>query len=79
MYNKKNFFLVISFLFSLQLATSQNNTNSPYTRFGYGDISETNSGEHRAMGGVSIGSRSHFTINPVTPGFNCKPKLLDCL
>jgi hypothetical protein len=67
MYNKKNFFLVVSFLFSLQLATSQNNTNSPYTRFGYGDISETNSGENRAMGGVSIGSRSHFTINPVNP------------
>lgn len=52
---------------SLQFVVAQNNINSPYTRYGYGDISETNSGEQRALGGVAIGSRSHSYINTVNP------------
>jgi hypothetical protein len=67
MYKNKIFFLVISSLFIIQFANSQNNTNSPYTRFGYGDLSDTNSGEQRAMGGVSIGARSNQSINSVNP------------
>lgn len=67
MYKNKVLFPVILLLFVAQVATSQNNTNSPYTRFGYGDISDNNSGEQRAMGGVSIGSRSHYGINTVNP------------
>jgi hypothetical protein len=50
-----------------QVAVGQNNTNSPYTRFGYGEISDNNSGDQRAMGGVSIGSRSKNSINTVNP------------
>lgn len=67
MYKNKLFLFLLSSLFFIQLANSQNNTNSPYTRFGYGDISDTNSGEQRAMGGVSIGSRSNQSINTVNP------------
>jgi len=67
MYKNKVFLLVLSVFLFVQFAKSQNNTNSPYTRFGYGDISDNNSGEQRAMGGVSIGSRSHFSINNVNP------------
>jgi len=67
MYKNKVFLLVLSAFFFAQFANSQNNTNSPYTRFGYGDISDNNSGEQRAMGGVSLGSRSHFSINNVNP------------
>jgi hypothetical protein len=67
MYKNKVFLLVISVIVFSQFSTSQNNTNSPYTRFGYGDISDNNTGEQRAMGGVSIGSRSHFSINNVNP------------
>jgi len=67
MYKNKVFLLVISALIFSQFSTSQNNTNSPYTRFGYGDISDNNTGEQRAMGGASIGSRSHFSINNVNP------------
>lgn len=67
MYKNKIFLLVFSLFTFAQLTSSQNNTNSPYTRFGYGDISETNSGEQRAMGGVAIGSRSRFGINTVNP------------
>lgn len=67
MYKNKLFLLVLSSFLFIQLSKSQNNTNSPYTRFGYGDISDTNNGEQRAMGGVSIGSRSNSSINTVNP------------
>lgn len=67
MYKNKIFLLVLTSIILAQFAISQNNTNSPYTRFGYGDISETLSGEQRAMGGVSIGSRSNYIINNVNP------------
>lgn len=67
MYKNKIFLLVISSLFLVQIANSQNNTNSPYTRFGFGDLSDTNSGEQRAMGGVSIGARASQNINTVNP------------
>jgi hypothetical protein len=67
MYKNKFFHLVFIALVCVQFATSQNNTNSPFTRFGYGDINETTSGDQRAMGGISLGARSHFNINTVNP------------
>ncbi len=67
MYKNKLFAIVLSIFLFAQLAQSQNNTNSPYTRFGFGDISDTNNGEQRAMGGVSIGSRINSSINTVNP------------
>mgnify|MGYP003623855624 CR=1 FL=1 len=45
----------------------QNNTNSPYTRFGYGQLADRSFGAGRAMGGVGIGLRSSKQINPMTP------------
>ncbi|MDD3320689.1 MAG: hypothetical protein PHS59_04510 [Paludibacter sp.] len=72
MYKNKIFLLVISSLFLIQLANSQNNTNSPYTRFGFGELNDANSGEQRAMGGVSIGARSNYNINTVNPAsYSC--------
>ncbi|MDD4992731.1 MAG: hypothetical protein PHR83_10895 [Paludibacter sp.] len=67
MYKNKVSLLVLSLLFLAQFAVAQNNTNSPYTRFGFGDISDTNAGEQRAMGGVAIGSRANYSINTVNP------------
>lgn len=67
MNKNKTFLLVLALLLITQFSISQNNTNSPYTRFGYGDISDNNSGEQRAMGGVSIGQRSSVGINVVNP------------
>lgn len=67
MYKNKPLLLVFASLIFFQFANSQNNTNSPYTRFGYGDISDTNNGEQRAMGGVAIGSRSNASINTINP------------
>ena len=67
MFKIKTLILGFVLLIITQLSYSQNNTNSPYTRFGYGDISDSNSGEQRAMGGLSIGARSKYGINTVNP------------
>ncbi len=32
------------------MAIAQNNTNSPYTRYGYGDLSDQSFGNSKAMG-----------------------------
>jgi hypothetical protein len=72
MYKNKLIVLALITLLFSQFAIGQNNTNSPYTRFGYGDISDTNNGEQRAMGGISIGSRLNTSINPVNPAsYSC--------
>jgi hypothetical protein len=67
MYKNKLLLLVLASIIFAQFTNGQNNTNSPYTRFGYGDISDQNNGEQRAMGGVAIGSRSNTSINTVNP------------
>ncbi len=64
----KQIFFVFVFLSSVSLSVlSQNNTNSPYTRFGYGEISDANSGDQKAMGGTALGARLKNGINPVNP------------
>lgn len=67
MFKNKSFLLVLFVLVLSQYTVAQNNTNSPYTRFGYGDLNDSNSGEQRAMGGVALGSRSNKYINNVNP------------
>lgn len=67
MYKNKIFLLLLSSLFFIQIANTQNNTNSPFTRFGLGELSDNNAGEQRAMGGVAIGARSDKSINVVNP------------
>ena len=48
-------------------AMAQNGTNSPYTRYGYGDLANRSFGAGRSMGGVGIGLRSTKQINPMNP------------
>jgi hypothetical protein len=67
MYKNKLLLLVLASIIFAQFTNGQNNTNSPFTRFGYGEISDTNNGEQRALGGVAIGSRSNTSINTVNP------------
>jgi len=67
MYKNKLLLLVLASIIFAQFTNGQNNTNSPYTQFGYGDISSQNNGEQRAMGGVGIGSRSNYSINTLNP------------
>lgn len=67
MLNHKVLFFIFPTLMMIQLSYSQNNTNSPYTRFGYGEINDNHNGEQRAMGGVAMGVRSSASINSVNP------------
>lgn len=48
-------------------ATAQNNTSSPYTRYGYGDVMDPGYGQNTAMGGLSVGLRSMNFTNPGNP------------
>ena len=44
-----------------------NNTSSPYSRFGLGDISPYGFGRSAAMGGATLGSRHALQINSANP------------
>ena len=46
---------------------AQNNTNSPYTRYGYGQLQDQGFSVSQSMGGISYGLRSNATINPGNP------------
>lgn len=65
---KINKLLIASILILTQLSlAAQNNTNSPYTRFGYGELADRSFGAGRAMGGIGFGLRSPKQINPMNP------------
>lgn len=77
---KINKVLITSFLILTQLSLlslqAQNNTNSPYTRFGYGDLADRSFGAGRAMGGIGYGLRSPKQINPMNPAsYSCMDSL----
>lgn len=49
------------------LTTAQNNTNSPYTRYGFGQLSDQSFGNSKAMGGIAYGLRNGSHINASNP------------
>jgi len=58
--------LLLLVIFSDALS-AQNNTNSPYTRYGYGALSDPISSNSRAMGGIGIGLRDKYHVNISNP------------
>ncbi len=46
---------------------AQNNTSSPYSRFGYGELANPHFGKSSAMGGTGIGVRAQNSINNLNP------------
>lgn len=63
-------------VFTQLISWAQNNTNSPYTRFGYGELADRSFGAGRAMGGVGYGLRSSKQINPLNPAsYSCMDSL----
>ena len=48
-------------------AIAQNNTNSPYTRYGYGQLADQGSGNSKGMGGVAYGLRDKYQVNFANP------------
>lgn len=49
------------------VAFAQNNTNSPYTRYGYGQLADPGSGNSKAMGGIAYGLRDKYQVNFANP------------
>lgn len=48
-------------------ATAQNNTNSPYTRYGLGQLVDQSFSRSKAMGGTAYSLRDKVQINPLNP------------
>lgn len=48
-------------------AMAQTGSNSPYTRYGFGELSDQNFGNSKAMGGLAYGLRNGFQINAANP------------
>ena len=46
---------------------AQTSTNSPYTRYGFGQLSDQNFGNSVAMGGISYGLRNGLQVNASNP------------
>lgn len=59
--------LVLLLVILSGMAVAQNNTNSPYTRYGYGQLADQGSGNSKAMGGIAYGLRDKHQINFVNP------------
>jgi len=49
------------------IAFAQNSTNSPYSRYGYGNLADKAFISQRGMGGIGIGLRNSQMINPMNP------------
>ncbi len=52
---------------SFTTAAAQSSTNSPYTRYGLGDLSDRGFANNAAMGGIGYGLRSNGQINLTNP------------
>lgn len=67
MQNKHFIPLCLFLLASVALSTAQTSTDSPYSRFGYGQLSDAAFGSSRSLGGAAIGLRRNDQINPFNP------------
>lgn len=59
--------LVLLLMVLSGVAVAQNNTNSPYTRYGYGKLADQGSGNSKAMGGIAYGLRDKYQVNFANP------------
>ncbi len=75
----KRFALIGLILAGLSIdAAAQNSTSSPYTRYGYGTITEGGFGQSTQMGGLSAGLRSAYFTNPANPASYTAIDSLNC-
>jgi hypothetical protein len=67
MHTVKSVFLGILLGITPLLTLAQNSTNSPYTRYGYGNLADQSFISQRGMGGIGYGLRNPQLINPMNP------------
>ena len=64
----RHFILIIFTTFaSLATFAQTNGVNSPYSRYGFGILSDRSMGFNKGMGGVAMGFRDGQTINAAIP------------
>ncbi len=63
----KKLFLATLLLGSALLANAQSGTNSPYSQYGLGVLSDQTSGFNRGMNGVGLGFHEHNQVNYLNP------------
>jgi len=63
----RKFFLATLMLGSALFANAQSGTNSPYSQYGLGVLSDQTSGFNRGMNGVGLGFHEHNQINYLNP------------
>ena len=65
---KKRIFSLVAFLLiTVVIFAQQVGSNSPYSRYGYGLLSNPSLGASEAMGGISYGLRRSQQVNPGNP------------
>jgi len=67
MHTIKSIFLGVILCVIPVIAFTQNSTNSPYTRYGYGILADKAFISQRGMGGIGYGLRNSQFINPMNP------------
>lgn len=63
----KKIFIIIAMLLATTCSFADNGSNSPYSRYGVGLLSDQSLGINRQMGGLGYGLRSHSYINILNP------------
>ncbi len=65
--NKIHNVLALIFLIASISLQAQNNSSSPYSRYGIGDLANQKFGQFQGIGGTSIGVRNSFHLNFANP------------
>ncbi len=65
--NKAKTFFILIIFFSSPYLIAQNQINSPYSRFGIGNLQSNILSEFSAMGGVAIANSNAAIVNPYNP------------
>lgn len=65
--HKKIISTVLLASLSVAPAIAQSGTNSPYSQYGLGQLSEQTSGFNRGMNGLGLGFREHDQVNYINP------------
>ena len=63
----KRLFSIGLLIFMVASAMAQSGANSPYTRYGFGQLSDQSFGNSKAMGGIAYGLREGLQINAANP------------
>ena len=63
----KRLLSTVILILAIASATAQTGSNSPYTRYGFGQLSDQSFGNSKAMGGIAYGLRNGMHINASNP------------